>query len=116
MSIFPFLIAIDTGGTFTDCIATDNLGNIYTCKVLSNSTLRGSIEKWIDSKTIKVKNNWRIQKDIFKNYEFRFINLPFDINTSLSIQHNNNGHRIFVEKYDPITKIVTLNHSMHQNR
>ncbi len=114
MSIFPFLIAIDTGGTFTDCIAKDNLGNIYTCKVLSNSTLRGSIEKWVDSKTIKVKNNWRIEKDIFKNYEFRFINLPFDINTSLSIQHNNNGHRIFVEKYDPITKIVTLNHSFDE--
>lgn len=72
----PFLIAIDTGGTFTDCIALDNQSRIRTCKVLSNSTLRGSIVAWIDSKTVKIQNAWQVGKDIFKGYEFRFLNNP----------------------------------------
>ena len=67
MSIFPFLIAIDTGGTFTDCIALDNLNTVHTCKVLSNSTLRGSIKKWLDLRTFEVKNSWHVEKDVFQN-------------------------------------------------
>ncbi|MGI9014292.1 MAG: hydantoinase B/oxoprolinase family protein [Phycisphaerales bacterium] len=37
-------IAIDTGGTFTDCIAREPDGAICTCKVLSDGTLRGWVE------------------------------------------------------------------------
>ena len=36
---------IDTGGTFTDCLARDPEGNWHRAKVLSNSTLRTSIKK-----------------------------------------------------------------------
>ena len=105
MSIFPFLIAIDTGGTFTDGIATDNSDRIYTCKVLSNSSLRGSIEKWLDSKTVKVKNSWHVEKDIFQNYEFRFLSQSFNA-------QNKDMPIILVEQYDPVSKIVTLNHAL----
>ena len=98
MSQSSFLIAIDTGGTFTDCIAVDNVGKIYTCKVLSNSTLRGSIEKWIDEKTLIVKHNWQIEKDIFQEYEFKILNTPLSTK-----------HKLYVKSYDFVQKIITLN-------
>lgn len=36
-------IAIDTGGTFTDCIGRDGNGRVYRQKVLSSSQLRGRV-------------------------------------------------------------------------
>ncbi|VAX35846.1 hypothetical protein MNBD_PLANCTO03-1829, partial [hydrothermal vent metagenome] len=46
----PWHLAIDTGGTFTDCLATDPLGNTHRAKVLSSGSLRATICK-IDSPT-----------------------------------------------------------------
>ncbi len=40
----PWQIWIDTGGTFTDCIAKDPEGAIHTCKVLSSGALRDRID------------------------------------------------------------------------
>jgi len=40
----PWQIWIDTGGTFTDCIATDPDGVVHTCKVLSSGALRDRID------------------------------------------------------------------------
>lgn len=37
-------IAVDTGGTFTDCIALDPRGGLHRAKVLSTSALRGIAE------------------------------------------------------------------------
>ena len=108
MSPSSFLIAIDTGGTFTDCIAIDNADKIYTCKVLSNSTLRGSIEKWIDEKTFIVKHNWHIERDIFQKYEFKILNNPLSktfIATDCFIPRNN----LYVKSYDFVHKIMALN-------
>lgn len=75
----PFLIAIDTGGTFTDCIALDGNAQVLTCKVLSNSTLRGSVIEWEDAQTIQVQNSWHVKRDIFKNYILHFLNTPLSI-------------------------------------
>ena len=36
-------IRVDTGGTFTDCLAIDPQGRLHRAKVLSSSTLRGRI-------------------------------------------------------------------------
>ena len=44
----PWQIWIDTGGTFTDCIAEDPDGVVHTCKVLSSGALRDRIDS-IDS-------------------------------------------------------------------
>jgi 5-oxoprolinase (ATP-hydrolysing) len=74
-----FKIAIDTGGTFTDCIAFDNEGKNYTCKVLSNSTLRGNIVNVLGTKSLQVSNNWQVNNDIFANYHFRLLNHPLSI-------------------------------------
>ena len=93
-----FLIAVDTGGTFTDCIAVDQTGTAHTCKVLSNSTLRGSITEWIDGQTFVVQNSWLAKRDIFRKYRFRLLNHPL----SKTID-------FFLKSYDFEQKIVVLN-------
>jgi 5-oxoprolinase (ATP-hydrolysing) len=98
-----FKIAVDTGGTFTDCIALDNNNKIYTCKVLSNSTLRGSIDTVLDPKTLKVNHNWFVSKDIFQKYYFRLLNHPLSI-FEFSIEKYDVENNIFhLEKALPTT-------------
>ncbi len=100
-----FLIAVDTGGTFTDCIAIDPNGQIQTCKVLSNSSLRGSIVNWVDEQTFYVQNNWPVKRDIFQNYQFELLNDPPDA----SGQALSKNGDFYVKNYDVVQKIVTLN-------
>ncbi|MAT55173.1 MAG: 5-oxoprolinase [Saprospirales bacterium] len=67
----PWKIWIDTGGTFTDCIALSPSGNIHRCKVLSSACLRGRITgrtaegQWI------IDQHWGTGQDIFEGYELR---------------------------------------------
>ena len=68
MLVPSWKIWVDTGGTFTDCIAITPLGNFKRLKVLSNSVLRGKIISQSDRKTLLVQLYWPIQKDIFKNF------------------------------------------------
>jgi 5-oxoprolinase (ATP-hydrolysing) len=72
-----FQISVDTGGTFTDCIATDNFGVEYRCKILSNSSLRGEITEQISDTKFKVKQSWFLRKDILKNYDCLFLDKSF---------------------------------------
>ena len=72
-----FQISIDTGGTFTDCIATDNFGTEYRCKILSNSTIRGEVIEHISETKFKVKQSWFLRKDILKDYDFLLLGNPF---------------------------------------
>jgi 5-oxoprolinase (ATP-hydrolysing) len=65
-------ISIDTGGTFTDCIAENPAGELYRAKVLSNSRLRGVIIEEIAPDRYRFTHNWRTDKDIFKGYECHF--------------------------------------------
>jgi 5-oxoprolinase (ATP-hydrolysing) len=61
-------IWVDTGGTFTDCLATDPSGNLNRLKVLSNGTLRGRILTRLSSDTLAVELNWPTTKDIYQGY------------------------------------------------
>ncbi len=99
-----FLIAVDTGGTFTDCIAVDQEGNSHTCKVLSNSTLRGSIFEWIDAQTFIVQNSWLAHRDIFKQYRFRLLNTPL----SQRSPSDSNLPDFYIKSYDAARKIIIL--------
>ena len=51
-------IWIDTGGTFTDCLARDPGGRLHRAKVLSNSTLRSRVITWIDARTVRLQQAW----------------------------------------------------------
>ncbi len=61
-------IWMDTGGTFTDCIAIDPHGQFRRLKVLSSGVLRGKIISQPDPQTLQVQLHWPVQKDIFKDF------------------------------------------------
>ena len=72
-----FQISIDTGGTFTDCMATDNFGTEYRYKILSNSTIRGEVIEHISDTKFKVKQSWFLRKDILRDYDFSVLGQSF---------------------------------------
>lgn len=85
-----FQISIDTGGTFTDCIATDNFGTEYRCKILSSSSIRGEVIEQFSVNKFKVKQSWLLKRDILKDYLFLILGhdfqasvLSFDIHESI---------------------------------
>ncbi|MFN8356444.1 MAG: hydantoinase B/oxoprolinase family protein [Spirosomataceae bacterium] len=77
MTQLHYTIAIDTGGTFTDCIASDSTGKQYRQKVLSNSTLRGSATANTADMLIAISTHWGLSKDILKGYQLRALEYDF---------------------------------------
>jgi 5-oxoprolinase (ATP-hydrolysing) len=61
-------IWVDTGGTFTDCIAINDSGELSRLKVLSNGTLRGRVLSQLASDTLAVDINWPTLNDIYEGY------------------------------------------------
>ncbi len=76
MDSMPWKIWVDTGGTFTDCIAHSPDGKIKRLKVLSSSVLKGRIIKRINSKTIEVHLNWPVSSDIFRDFYITILPHP----------------------------------------
>ncbi len=66
----PWHIWIDTGGTFTDCIAVDPDDNRQHVKVLSNSSLRGTVLSRISPDEIHVDQHWNAPDDFIKELKF----------------------------------------------
>ena len=73
MNKLSYEIFIDTGGTFTDCIANDSTGAIHRRKVLSSSALRGEIAKWLGPRELRVKETWELNRDIVRGYRFQLL-------------------------------------------
>jgi len=63
-------IWIDTGGTFTDCVAHDPKGGVHHIKVLSNSSLRGTIEEILSPTKIRIHQNWEAPDDFVSGLIF----------------------------------------------
>lgn len=76
MTLKKWQIWIDTGGTFTDCIALDPYNHLHQLKVLSNSTLRGRI-KDIQENLIFIEEDWPVSKNLFDDYHFRTLDGSF---------------------------------------
>ena len=53
-SASPWHIWIDTGGTFTDCVALDPGGGAHSCKLLSSGALRDRIDGVEDDGTLRL--------------------------------------------------------------
>jgi 5-oxoprolinase (ATP-hydrolysing) len=51
-------IWIDTGGTFTDCLAVDPDGAWHRVKVLTSGALRGSVEQALDASRLRICESW----------------------------------------------------------
>ncbi|HSH20959.1 MAG TPA: hydantoinase/oxoprolinase family protein, partial [Draconibacterium sp.] len=77
MSTKYFKIFVDTGGTFTDCIGIDREGKEYRQKVLSSSSLRGTIKKVISTSEFEISNSWNITRDIIKGFSFRILGTDY---------------------------------------
>ena len=73
-----FQISIDTGGTFTDCIAVDNFGTEYRTKILSNSSIRGEVIEQFSRNKFKIKQSWQLKRDILKDYLFLILGHSFE--------------------------------------
>ncbi|MCC5905509.1 MAG: hydantoinase B/oxoprolinase family protein [Balneolaceae bacterium] len=67
-------ICIDTGGTFTDCIATSPDGTILRRKVLSSSALRGSARSTNNPRKVSIRFEYETPDDFFKGYDFSLLN------------------------------------------
>lgn len=66
-------VYVDTGGTFTDCLALDPEGGLHRAKVLSTSSLRGVVTERIDGRTLRVKEDWGACPDLPAGFEFRVL-------------------------------------------
>ncbi|RDB06383.1 hydantoinase B/oxoprolinase family protein [Runella aurantiaca] len=66
-------IWIDTGGTFTDCLALHESGVLKRTKVLSSSFLRGQILEKTGPKTYKAATQWAFESTLLTGYDFRIV-------------------------------------------
>lgn len=65
---------IDTGGTFTDCLAVTPHGELRRAKVLSSSALRGRVASWSTGRqALRVEQPWPLPKDFFAGYALRLL-------------------------------------------
>jgi 5-oxoprolinase (ATP-hydrolysing) len=93
-------IYIDTGGTFTDCIALSPEGKTLRSKVLSSSALRASLEDKIDSKIWKIRQQWNAPDNFIKGFT---VSVP-----GLDLQSNT-----LVHSFNADTSVVQLNQSLN---
>ncbi|TAG68211.1 MAG: hypothetical protein EAZ26_08290, partial [Runella slithyformis] len=66
-------IWIDTGGTFTDCIAQPPSGSTKRIKILSSSFLRAKITAKIAANTFAFTANWSFDAGLLVGFEARII-------------------------------------------
>jgi 5-oxoprolinase (ATP-hydrolysing) len=83
-------ISIDTGGTFTDCLAIDPNGIKSRIKVLSSSRLRGRIVRKIAPCQYEFTSPWKHETDLLQAYTLKIegidqltmlVSLDYDQNT-----------------------------------
>lgn len=73
MNKISWQIWIDTGGTFTDCLALDPEGNLHRAKVLSTSAVRGRIAGPAGENVIHLATDWDLPQGFFRGFTFRLL-------------------------------------------
>jgi 5-oxoprolinase (ATP-hydrolysing) len=68
---------IDTGGTFTDCLAVDPRGGLHRAKVLSTSAVRGRIAAVEDS-AVRPAAAWDLPPGFFRGFAFSVLGRDVD--------------------------------------
>ncbi len=61
---------VDTGGTFTDCVAREPGGVLRRAKVLSSSALRGVVDGLDGPATVRVREEWGAPADLIRGSRF----------------------------------------------
>jgi len=85
---------IDTGGTFTDCIAEDPNGQIHRIKILSKGCLRGRILRKINPHVYHFEANWTHAPHLLEGYTFK---VPGTKEKSKLVGINFRDHTLVVE-------------------
>ncbi len=94
----PWKIWMDTGGTFTDCIAIDPSKKVKRLKVLSSGVLRGKILQSLSRNSFLVEMSLPTDKDIFKGFELRLLN---------------SKQKVVVRSLDPTSMILSTQGSLN---
>jgi 5-oxoprolinase (ATP-hydrolysing) len=94
-------IAIDTGGTFTDCIAQDPTGVIYRTKVLSTGRLRGKITEIQNDGSVRIQQHWNLNKDLLRGYFLKVL--------------NSSGEKYMVQSFNPEQSYIKLERRLPEN-
>ena len=74
----PWRIWIDTGGTFTDCLALDPQGALHRAKVLSSGALRGRVRRRIDARRVEVEQRWGVSDEFVRDFLFQWLDLEHE--------------------------------------
>ncbi|MHC4305180.1 MAG: hydantoinase B/oxoprolinase family protein [Planctomycetota bacterium] len=74
----PWRIWIDTGGTFTDCLALDPAGQLHRAKVLSSGALRGRLRRQIDTRRLEIDQRWGVSDEFVRGFRFRWLDLEHE--------------------------------------
>ncbi|MBW3571452.1 MAG: hydantoinase B/oxoprolinase family protein, partial [Gemmatimonadetes bacterium] len=69
----PWHIWIDTGGTFTDCLALDPGGALRRAKVLSSSALRAVVTDVESADTVRIAEDWGAGPGVVDGLELRVL-------------------------------------------
>ena len=94
-------IWIDTGGTFTDCLALASDGCLKRAKVLSNSSLRGFISKVFDKNRYQISDKWSAPDNFINGFEFQL----------LDVKHE----KLFVENYNSYNSTIKISKNIPRN-
>ncbi|NGP78038.1 5-oxoprolinase [Balneolaceae bacterium YR4-1] len=83
-------IWIDTGGTFTDCIGIDPDGVMHKAKVLSSSSLRGSVVKSLKANRYIIEQDWEAPSRFIEGFQLNLLGIthPKCLVTSFDAQNN----------------------------
>lgn len=65
----PWRIWVDTGGTFTDCLAVDPEGVAHRTKVLSSGCVRAEVGQLSGSRRVVLNTDWKLPDDFFRGAE-----------------------------------------------
>ncbi|GAA4443555.1 hydantoinase B/oxoprolinase family protein [Ravibacter arvi] len=95
MSDIYWKLWIDTGGTFTDCIAVDPAGRKDRVKVLSKGCLRGRILRKINPHVYHFEANWVYPSALLEGYTFR---VQGSRESSRLVAINFNDHTLVIEE------------------
>ncbi len=87
-------IWIDTGGTFTDCLAISPSGKWKRLKVLSSGKLRGTLTLQESATTFRFSHKWPITTDIFQGYQLQLTGTT--------------GQQVIVDQIDFVEGRITL--------
>jgi 5-oxoprolinase (ATP-hydrolysing) len=89
-------IWIDTGGTFTDCVAVDPVGATHRAKVLSDGALRGTVVEALGPTRLCIAQAWGAPRDFVRGQ------------TMTLRQADGTSVGAVIRSFDPNTGIVEL--------